>query len=97
MKMENKINKNSLTKALNKMFGVKIIYADYNSVTEKLQGGTVGDIRLITGIAVTSDGEKLPYKIVLKIQKKWERYGDSDSWRREYDLMDGIYRRHIGL
>ncbi|MBO9597825.1 MAG: aminoglycoside phosphotransferase family protein, partial [Cohnella sp.] len=31
-------------------------------------------------------GERLPYRIVLKIQKKWERYGDPGSWRREYDL-----------
>jgi len=41
---------------------------------------------MVTGIAETADGEKLPYRIVLKIQKKWERYGDPNSWRREYDL-----------
>jgi len=31
-------------------------------------------------------GEKLPYKIVFKTQKKWERPGDLNSWRREYDF-----------
>jgi len=51
-----------------------------------LQGGTVGNVSLVTGIAETADGEKLPYRIVLKIQKKWDRYGDPGSWRREYDL-----------
>ena len=28
----------------------------------------------------------MPEKVVLKTQKKWERYNDPDSWRREYDL-----------
>ena len=51
-----------------------------------LQGGTVGNVYLVTGIAETADGEKLPYRIVLKIQNKWERYGDPGSWRREFDL-----------
>jgi hypothetical protein len=37
-------------------------------------------------LSCSADGEKLPYRIVLKIQKKWERYGDPGSWRREYDL-----------
>jgi len=44
----------------------------------QLHRGTVGDVKLITGIA----GDKL----VLKTQHKWERYSDTDSWRREYDL-----------
>ncbi|WP_242985444.1 aminoglycoside phosphotransferase family protein [Vallitalea okinawensis] len=43
-------------------------------------------MRLVTGIAEVGDGEELPYNVVLKIQKKWNRYGDPDSWRREYDL-----------
>lgn len=51
-----------------------------------LQGGTVGNVHLVSGTAETAEGEKLPYRIVLKIQKKWERYGDPGSWRREYDL-----------
>lgn len=70
--------------ALSRQFKMDIIYADFQ--TTQLQGGTVGNVYLLTGIAETADGEKLPYRIVLKIQKKWERYGDPDSWRREYDL-----------
>jgi hypothetical protein len=41
---------------------------------------------LIDGNAEIVDGASLPYKVVLKVQKKWERYGDPDSWRREYDF-----------
>jgi hypothetical protein len=44
---------------------------------EKLRGGTVGDVRLVTAGAE---------KVVWKTQKKWERHGDPGSWRREYDL-----------
>ncbi|MCL2096859.1 MAG: aminoglycoside phosphotransferase family protein [Oscillospiraceae bacterium] len=61
-----------------------IINADYQ--IKSLQGGTVGDVQLVSGIAETDNGEKTPYKIVLKTQKKWERSGDPNSWRREYDL-----------
>ena len=28
----------------------------------------------------------MSYRIVLKIQKQWNRYNDPGSWRREYDL-----------
>jgi hypothetical protein len=69
---------------LSKRFNTNIISTDYQ--TKPLHGGTVGNVKLVTGIAETVDGEKLPYRIVLKIQKKWERYSDPDSWRREYDL-----------
>jgi hypothetical protein len=44
---------------------------------EHLHGGTVGDVRSFT----TGD-----VKAVWKTQKKWERPGDPESWRREYDL-----------
>jgi tRNA A-37 threonylcarbamoyl transferase component Bud32 len=56
--------------------------------TEQLQGGTVGEIKLVYGVARTKGEKELPYKIVYKRQKKWERYGDPDSWRREYDLYE---------
>src|SRR5690606_7255238 len=75
---------NKLIFVLGRRFKKDIISADYQ--TTPLQGGTVGNVYLVTGIAETTDGEKLPYRIVLKIQKKWERYGDPGSWRREYDL-----------
>lgn len=74
----------TLIYTLSRQFKKDIVYADYQ--TTQLQGGTVGNVYLITGNAETVDDEKLPYRIVLKIQKEWERYGDPGSWRREYDL-----------
>ena len=73
-----------LIAALSKMFGAPIIRACFQS--RQLQGGTVGDVRLVEGIAESADGAKLPYRIILKTQKKWSRPGDFDCWRREYDL-----------
>ena len=78
------IKSETLIFVLSQQFKKEIIYADCQ--TMPLQGGTVGSVYLVTGIAETVDGEKLPYRNVLKIQKKWERYGDPLSWRREYDL-----------
>ncbi|MGP0585611.1 phosphotransferase [Paenibacillus timonensis] len=74
----------TLTDVLSGRFKREILSADYQMMP--LKGGTVGNVYLVTGVAETVDGEELPYRIVLKIQKKWERYGDPDSWRREYDL-----------
>lgn len=81
---EIQIKPETLTKVLSKMLGTNIIYAV--SKLKQLQGGTLGDVRLVSGLAETADGRKLPYNVVFKIQKKWERPGDPDSWRREYDL-----------
>lgn len=78
------IRTESLTQALNKMLGTKIIHVEFQ--TEQLHGGTVGDVQLVTGNAKTTDGTDIRYKIILKVQMKWERYGDPDSWRREYDF-----------
>ncbi|MCL2198716.1 MAG: phosphotransferase [Defluviitaleaceae bacterium] len=47
----------------------------------KLSGGSVGHVELATGIY-----KNKPLKVVIKTQKKWERPGDPNSWRREYDL-----------
>lgn len=80
----------TLTLVLSKMLSAKIISVDFNS--KQLHGGTVGDVHLVTGNAKTTDGEKLPFKIVLKTQKKWERHNDRDSWRREYDF----YKSNFG-
>ncbi|KQO18157.1 phosphotransferase [Paenibacillus sp. Leaf72] len=74
----------TLNYALSQLFKTNIISAECQTVP--LHGGTVGAVYQVTGIAVTADGKKLPYRIVLKIQKKWERYGDPSSWRREFDL-----------
>lgn len=46
----------------------------------------MGDVKLITGNDEKIGGKKLPDKYVLKTQKKWERFNDPGSWRREYDL-----------
>ncbi len=78
------VNPKTLIHVLSEMLGVNVINATYQ--TKHLHGGTLGDVRLVTGIAEVGDGEELPYNVVLKIQKKWNRYGDPDSWRREYDL-----------
>ena len=79
-----KINTTILINVLRKKFTVPIIHAGYQ--IRRLHGGTLGDVHLITGMAESDSGEKLPYEIVLKTQKKWERYDDPDSWCREYDL-----------
>ena len=73
-----------LVLVLSKMLGKNVARAHFQA--EQLAGGTVGDVRLVTGSAETADGDILPYKVVLKVQRKWERGGDPGSWRREYDL-----------
>jgi hypothetical protein len=73
-----------LIQVLNKMLCTPIISANYQM--KQLQGGTLGDVRLVTGVATTEDGKKLPYNVVWKRQKKWKGQGDPNSWRREYDL-----------
>ncbi|WP_151736284.1 aminoglycoside phosphotransferase family protein ['Paenibacillus yunnanensis' Narsing Rao et al. 2020] len=78
------INLETLIYALSRCLKKDISSAGYQATS--LHGGTVGSVYLLTGIAETVDGEHLPYRIVLKMQKKWERYGDPGSWRREYDL-----------
>jgi len=54
---------------------------DPGYTTERLHGGSVGFVELMTG---TIGGE--PFRTVVKTQKRWDRPGDPDSWRREYDL-----------
>ncbi|MCL1793931.1 MAG: aminoglycoside phosphotransferase family protein [Oscillospiraceae bacterium] len=78
------LTEDNLKNALGKMLGKKITRADFEC--EQLHGGTVGDVRLVTGFAESTSGERVPYKIILKVQKKWARQDDPDSWRREYDL-----------
>ncbi len=80
------IPQEKLTLILSKMLGKRIVGAEYQAA--QLHGGTLGDVRLVTGKAAAGDGETLPFKIVRKTQGKLERYGDSDSWRREYDLYN---------
>ena len=56
--------------ALNQQFEQTIISTEYETIP--LQGGTVASVYLVKGIAETEDNETYPYRIVLKIQKKWE-------------------------
>ena len=84
MSKSNIISIKTLISVLSKMFGKTIIRAEYE--TEQLQGGTMGNVRLVTGIAATADGEKLPYKVVWKIQKNREIPGET-KWGRDYDLF----------
>jgi len=72
-----------LTTVVGKMLETTITEINYE--IKQLHGGTIGNVQLITGIAKTNNGD-LPYQVVFKTSKKWERYGDLDSWRREYDL-----------
>lgn len=83
-KEQNYIQPEVLMPVLSKLLGKTIIRASYEP--KQLQGGTLGDVQLVIGIAVTDEGEELTYKVVWKKQKKWKRPGDPNSWRREYDL-----------
>jgi hypothetical protein len=74
----------SLYTALSHMLKEPVYGADYQET--QLHGGTLGDVKLLTGNAKTKAGDALPFRLVRKTQKTWERYGDSGSWRREYDL-----------
>ncbi|BCN29185.1 aminoglycoside phosphotransferase family protein [Anaeromicropila herbilytica] len=74
----------TLIKVLGKALSEEIIEVSYEM--EQLKGGTVGAVKLVYGVAITKERKELPYKVVYKRQKRWERFADPDSWRREYDL-----------
>ena len=82
--MLTQVQTKTLSQVLNKILRVTVSGASHHSIN--LKGGTVGDVCLVTGIAQTTTDDAIPYKLVLKIQKKWARWGDPLSWRREYDL-----------
>jgi hypothetical protein len=84
MRMNESNTSETLIKVLKKALGQEIMEVSFE--TEQLKGGTVGEVMLIYGMARTIEKKELPYKVVYKRQKKWERYGDPNSWRREYDL-----------
>lgn len=74
---------NTLKKVLHCKLNKRVQSVKYEE--KQLQGGTVADVRLITGTA-TAGTETIPFDVVLKVQDKWERFADEHSWRREYDL-----------
>lgn len=82
------IDVSSVRSALKRKYEKEIGPVHYD--TTVLQGGTVGEVVRLTGEA-ESGNERLPFTLVLKTQKKWDRHGDPDCWRREYD----IYRQQL--
>ena len=79
------VDPDALKRAVSSLLGAPVQRIEYKAIS--LQGGTLGDVQLLSGDTETRDGRKLPYQIVMKTQKRWERPGDSSSWRREYDLF----------
>lgn len=73
------IDKVELELALCKKFGTSATVVDYTA--ERLHGGTIGNVYRMTGSALC-EGEAMPFCVVYKTQKKWERYADPLSWRR---------------
>jgi hypothetical protein len=80
----------TLTLVLSKMLGKNIIKADYH--TKPLDGGTIGNVRLVQGVAETDGGEKLPYKVVWKIAANREIPGET-KYGRDYDLYMSDFGR----
>lgn len=76
-------NRTELYKALSNLLGEDVSGAEYEETI--LQGGTVGKVLKIAGIAQGGFGVR-PFCVVEKIQQKWSRYGDPASWRREYEI-----------
>lgn len=84
----------NLGRALAKMLGKRITGATSNA--QPLRGGTLGDVRLVSGLATTTGGGCLPYMLVLKRRKRWERPADPGSWRREHDLYQSDLENAFG-
>lgn len=74
--------------ALKNYFGQEV--TDFSCEKKALHGGTLGQVELLTGVATLLDGSEKPYRLVHKTQKKWARYYDADSWKREYDLYESM-------
>ena len=88
------LNKPLLLQALSNKFGFVVIDAVYE--TELLQGGDVGEVNKISGEAVTADAGMV-FSLVFKNQKKWERHGDPECWRREYEIYrHGLDKKILG-
>jgi len=81
------IDNTELDKALRKKLGEDALAIEFQ--VERLHGGTIGDVLLVSGKAEIGGSEE-PFCMVYKHQKKWSRYADPLSWRREYDLYDAL-------
>lgn len=82
--INNSITSEIVTEVLSRQLGKTVLSVDYQ-ITQ-LHGGTLGDVRLLAGTCKTAENVEEPFQLVCKIQKQWQRPGDPDSWRREYDL-----------
>lgn len=82
--MNSLVNKETLELVLQKALKKPLSVMAFKS--KMLQGGTVGSVYQIFGQAVAPDQSEEDFKLVLKVQKKWERFQDPLSWRREFDL-----------
>jgi hypothetical protein len=74
----------AVTRAVQHMLGKPVASVAFSATP--LHGGTVADVQLISGSARTASGTRQDFRLVWKTQRRWERPGDPDSWRREYDL-----------
>jgi thiamine kinase-like enzyme len=81
--MLSKNDKDTLITVLTKMLGADIINAGCQDAQLYLQGGMSG-VKLIEGMAETVGGEKLPYKIILKVQQRRRPPSNPDLWTTEY-------------
>ena len=86
--MTNLIENLDITKIkqiISEILNVEIMHMDLTA--EPLSGGTVASVVKLMTTSLTTDGQRIDFPLVVKTQKKWERFNDPDCWRREYDLL----------
>ncbi|QVK20831.1 aminoglycoside phosphotransferase family protein [Mycoplasmatota bacterium] len=88
-----KFSNEMIKPVIGKMYKEEVEILSFNINENK--DGTLGEIYLISGECKTS-AEKLNYDIALKIQKKWSRFGDPESWLREKNIYESELVQEIG-
>lgn len=87
--MRKNIKKNTLVPIVRKLLTISE-NTDINIHScriEEFKEGTQGEVYLVQGVCLYEDNgisKKNNWEVVLKIQKKWDRFGDPESWKREY-------------
>ncbi|MDD4140863.1 MAG: aminoglycoside phosphotransferase family protein [Eubacteriales bacterium] len=81
----NPLNRQTLLGVVQILLGATV--ADLAYQVTHLHGGTLGDVRRVSGQATLTGGAVRPFDVVWKTQQRWLRPGDPGSWRREYDLF----------
>ncbi|XMB86391.1 aminoglycoside phosphotransferase family protein [Mycoplasmatota bacterium WC44] len=51
------------------------------------QSGTLGEVFLFSGECLSTN-EVIGWEVVLKVQNKWNRFGDPESWLREKNIYE---------